>query len=50
MIKWIKIKMEESKDINIIWKAVVMHHPIFELKTQESNSILNDLLQLLKYY
>jgi hypothetical protein len=32
MIDWFKSRMEEAKDTNIIWKAVVMHHPIFALK------------------
>jgi hypothetical protein len=33
MIDWFKKTMEEAKDGHIVWKAVVMHHPIFALKS-----------------
>ena len=32
MIDWFKNMSEDAKDRNVIWKAVVMHHPIFALK------------------
>ena len=51
MFSWIKETLIEiENDSDIIWKAIVMHHPVFGLQNKNYKSIINNLEPLLKEY
>ena len=50
-MKWIYETLQNiSEDKSIIWKASVMHHPIFGLNYLDFTVIIEDFLPLLKKY